>query len=139
MCQAWGMRAYSVDLRTRVLDAVDRGIPRTEVATTFKVSLATIKRYIKQRRDTGQIVPKRPPGGAPRIGPEQYDVLQEQLEANDTLKLSEHCQLWWERYGVAVSISTMSRAIQRVGWTRKKGCWVPVSEMSRHERLGESR
>lgn len=42
--------------------------------------------------------------------------------------LSEHCQLWWERCGVAVSISTMSRAIKWMGWTEKKGCWVPASE-----------
>jgi len=36
------MNAYSKDLRLRVLDAVDRGLPRKEVANLFGVSLSTI-------------------------------------------------------------------------------------------------
>lgn len=44
------MSAYSKDLRLKVLAAVDRGMPRKEVAEVF-VSLATIKRWLKLRRD----------------------------------------------------------------------------------------
>lgn len=44
---ASSMKTYSLDLRERMLDAVDRGMPRKEAVRTFKVSLATIKRYIK--------------------------------------------------------------------------------------------
>jgi transposase len=38
------MNAYSKDLRLRVLAAVDRGIPRKEVADLFGVSLSSVKR-----------------------------------------------------------------------------------------------
>jgi hypothetical protein len=38
------MRAYSEDLRLKVLDAVDRGMPREEVARVFGISLPSIKR-----------------------------------------------------------------------------------------------
>jgi transposase len=38
------MNAYSKDLRLKVLSAIDRGIPRKEVADLFGVSLSTIKR-----------------------------------------------------------------------------------------------
>jgi transposase len=44
------MNAYSKDLRLRVLEAVDRGVPRKEVANLFGVPLSTIKRYIKRPR-----------------------------------------------------------------------------------------
>jgi transposase len=44
------MKAYSVDLRQRILAAVDRGMGRAEVAATFGVSLATIKRFVALRR-----------------------------------------------------------------------------------------
>jgi transposase len=40
------MKAYAVDLRHRVLAAVDRGMPRSEVAATFGGSVATIYRRI---------------------------------------------------------------------------------------------
>ncbi|MFL5658370.1 MAG: IS630 transposase-related protein, partial [Ktedonobacteraceae bacterium] len=47
------MKAYSQDLRQRVLRAVDAGQTQAEIAKTFAVSVATIKRYLKQRREIG--------------------------------------------------------------------------------------
>ena len=49
------MKAYSLDLRHKLLDAVDRGIPCTEVAATFGVSLATVRRYLRRRQATGTV------------------------------------------------------------------------------------
>ncbi len=115
-----GMRAYSMDLRRRVLDAVDRGRPRAEIVDTLQVSVSTIKRYIRQRRLTADIAPKRPAGGKPSIAPEQHPLLREQLEQHDTATLQEHSRLWQASTGMAVSLATMSRTIRRLGWTRKK-------------------
>jgi transposase len=44
------MKAYSKDLRLKVLDAVDRGMNRREVVEVFGVSLPSIKRWLKMRR-----------------------------------------------------------------------------------------
>src|SRR5947209_12774664 len=44
-CYTRGMKAYSQDLRQRVLRAVDAGQRQAEIAKTFTVSVATIKRY----------------------------------------------------------------------------------------------
>lgn len=52
------MNAYSKDLRLRVLDAVDRGVPRREVSRLFGISLSTIKRYLKRRRQGERPRPK---------------------------------------------------------------------------------
>jgi transposase len=49
------MKTYSKDLRLRVLPAVDAGRPREEVAKTFSVSMPTIKRWLKRRRETGDV------------------------------------------------------------------------------------
>ena len=57
------MRPYSKDLRMRVLAAVDRGMPRREVAEVFGVSLASIKRWLKRRRETGACRPSRSRAG----------------------------------------------------------------------------
>ncbi len=46
--------------------------------------------------------------------------------------------LWERKQGVRVSVSTMSRAIVRLGWTLKKRVWVPPKETKRREVLGEN-
>src|SRR5215208_2374450 len=55
------MRGYSLDLRLKVLAAVDRGIPRKEVVRTLGVSRPTLERYLSLRRQTGEIGPHGPP------------------------------------------------------------------------------
>jgi transposase len=135
------MNAYSKDLRLRVLDAVDRGVPRKEVASLFGVSLSTIKRYVKRQREGKDLQPKPSTGRRRRIlaSPEEKRALWEQLEQNDEATLERHCELWEERRGVRVSIATMSRAIrQKLGWTLKKRRWVPPSETKKTEVLGEA-
>jgi transposase len=134
------MNAYSKDLRLRVLAAVDRGTPREKVVHTFGVSLATIKRYLKRRRETGEMAPKPSPGRTPTIGGtvEQRSALWTQLEIHNEATLEQHCELWEQKYGVKVSISTMSRAIRRLGWTYKKRRWEPPSVTRRPELPGVS-
>src|SRR5215469_4546435 len=133
------MKAYAVDLRGKVLRAVDQGYPREEIVKLLGVSLATIKRYLKQWRETGTVTPKASPGRPPKkLGPLQAELVA-QLQAHDDLGLEEQCRLWEQSHGVRVSTSTMSRAIKRVGWTRKKRWWVPANAGRKSEPSGVSR
>ena len=62
------MNAYSKDLRVKVLSAIDRGIPRREVANLFGVSLSTIKRWLKRRhQQTGDVNIHKIPGRPSRL------------------------------------------------------------------------
>jgi transposase len=128
------MKAYSQDLRERVLRAVDQGYPRAEIVKLFGVSLATLKRYVKQRRETGNVTPKPIPGRPPKKLAPLEARLVAQLEAHDDIRLEDHCRLWEQTQGVQVSTATMSRAIKRVGWTRKKSRWQPVNAARKNER-----
>jgi transposase len=57
-------KAYSLDLRTRVVEAIDRqGGPQQEVATLFGVSCTFLKKLLRQRRETGSLAPKPHGGG----------------------------------------------------------------------------
>lgn len=117
------MKAYALDLRERVLRAVDQGIPRSEIVRVLGVSLATIGRYLKQRRETGHVQPKAIPGRpSKKIQPLQAG-LSGQLEAYPDATLAQHCQYWEQTSGMQVSRWSMSRAIQRLNWTRKKRHW----------------
>src|SRR5919112_5441034 len=117
------MKPYSKDLRLRVLAAVDAGTPREQLAKTFSVSMPTIKRWLKRRRETGGVEPKPIPGRPSRKGALLQSWLPKHLEANDDLTLEEHREAFEEHFGQTVSTSTIGRAIAGLpdgGWPIKK-------------------
>jgi transposase len=86
----------------------------------FQVSRATIKRYLKLRRETGEVKAKAIPGRPAKKGAALLAGLPAQLDLYPDATLAEHCQIWETTQGVPISSATMSRAIQRLNWTRKK-------------------
>ena len=100
-----------------------RYTPREEVAKTFSVSMPTIKRWLKRRRETGDVKPRAIPGRPPRKGTVLKEWLPKHLEKNDDLTLEEHREAFEEEFGEEVSTSTIGRAIARLpdgGWPLKK-------------------
>jgi transposase len=117
------MKPYSKDLRLRVLAAVDSGKPREQVARTFSVSMPTIERWLKRRRETGDVEPEPIPGRPSRKEGMLQDWLPKRLEANDDLTLEEHREAFEEQFAQSVSTSTIGRAIAGLpdgGWPLKK-------------------
>lgn len=117
------MKAYSKDLRLKVLDAVDRGVDRKEVAGVFGISLPSIKRWLKRRREKGDVEPTPIPGPPARKGVLVEGWLPTRLENESDLTLREHCEAFEEALGVKVSTATMCRGISRLpggGWPIKK-------------------
>jgi transposase-like protein len=76
------MRAYSQETRQRVLHAVDEGISRDQIIERFQVSRATIKRYLRQQRETGNVLPRPIPGRRPKKKAALQLGVQELLEAH---------------------------------------------------------
>ncbi len=130
------MRAYSDDLRQRILHAVDQGHRQAEIAAAFQVSVATIKRYLKLRRETGRAAAKPIPGRPPTQRAALEAHLPGQLAAHRDVTLAEHCRLFEATHGQRVSRDTMRRAIDHLGWTRKKNRWWPPSEANLTAPLG---
>jgi len=114
------MKAYSEDLRFRVVQAINDGRSQPEVARLFRVGLRTVERYRQQWRETGTLTSRTSTGDTPSILSDQYPALVAQLAALPDATLAMHCDRWEAATGVRVSVSTMCRAQQRVGWTRKK-------------------
>lgn len=115
------MKAYSVDLRERVLAALDRGMAREDVVATFDVSLASLKRWHAARRDTGSFAARPATGGTePTITSAHDEQLRAQVAAFPDATLEAHAARWNAAHGTSLSQWALGRAIRRLGLTRKK-------------------
>ncbi len=115
------MKAYSLDLRTRVLAAIQRGMPRTEIIQTFQISRSSLKRWYTQYQMTGDLAPARPTGGPNRrIGPDDESTVRQYVQTTPDATLADHAAHWNAEHTTTVSVSTIGRAIRRLGITRKK-------------------
>ena len=110
------MKAYSVDLRQRVIDDCDAGLGTKAVAQKYSVSPSWVRKLKKQKRDTGSIEPiTTTPGPQPRLAAHE-DRLRELVQANPDRTAGEYHTL----LGVDVAVITVWRAIRRLGFTHKK-------------------
>jgi transposase len=112
------MKAYSMDLRERVVAACDaRDGTREQIAGRFSVSVSWIRDLLRRRRETGSIAP-RPGGGgrAPAFDAEAAGRLRDAVRADDDATLEELARA----AGVACCPSAVHRALARLGITRKK-------------------
>ncbi len=122
------MKPYSLDLRTRVVQAVVAGQPRTAVAQRFQVGRATVHRWMAQHAATASLAPKPIPGRPRAIGAAEQAALREQVAVQPDATLAEHCAQWAQTHGVTVILATMCRALQQLGWSRKKRPSTPTSK-----------
>jgi transposase len=115
------MKPYSVDLRVRVVQAVnDDKKPPEEVAKQFRISPASVYRYLQLDRDLDNLTPLKGTGRSRLIPADLESVLLEQIKANNDLTLEEHCKLWKKRTGLKVSVTCMFESQKRVDVTLKK-------------------
>jgi transposase len=114
------MKAYSLDLRERIVQAVADGMPKSVVARLFAVSVATISNYLRQVTATGSLAPRPIPGRPAAIAREQEAAFVAFLRAAPDATLAERISAWAHDHQVTLSPATMSRTIRRVGWRRKK-------------------
>jgi transposase len=125
------MRAYSTDLRERIVRVVAEGRPMREAARRFDVSVSAVRRYVARQQETGSLERTRIPGGPRKISREQDAILLARLQAEPDATVLEHCAWWAEHQGQVVSEVTMWRALHRLGWTHKKRHWQPASATRR--------
>jgi len=113
------MRAYSEDLRARIVRAVEQGMSKAEAARRYEVGLSTVKRYVRLGAG-GSLAAKVRPGRPRAIGAVGESALRAQVAAHPDATVEEHRAIWAREQGVAVSRATLGRALARAGLPRKK-------------------
>lgn len=107
---------YSNDLREKVMAAIDRGEKKSHVSRIFNISRDTIDRWLNRRKATGSVKALQgyQRGHSHRI--QDWEKFHAFAQQYGDKTQAEMAQLWLGE----MSERTMSRALARIGWTRKK-------------------
>ena len=130
------MKAYSVDLRQKIVAAVGRGMSKAQAARTFGVGATSVKRYVKLAEQGKPLSPGKAPGKKNKLGGSGMKLLEEDLRARPDVTYEKRADLLCGLLGVRVSKATICRMVKRLGYTRKKDRWVQQKETNGSERLG---
>jgi transposase len=115
-------KPYSYDLRQKVMDAIELdGLKKSEASEVFNISRNTINLWFQRKAQTGdvQAKPRQASGKRQKITDwQKFRAFV--LEHGDKTQV-EMAQLWEGE----ISDRTISRALQKIGFSRKKNLWVP--------------
>jgi transposase len=117
------MKAYSEDLRRKIIEALDRGTNKSQTARLFGVSLSSVKRYAKMAREGRPLAPRKAPGKRSKIDEHSRRLVENDLKERPGATLFERCEFLEKVLGVKASESTICRLLKRLGWSRKKDQW----------------
>jgi transposase len=126
------MKPYFHDLRERVIAVLEAGLEsQTEVAETFAVSLSTVEKWWRCRRETGRRTALLHAGGRPRTLCAQAAFLRAEVRKQPDVTLEELGTRRAKAEGVQARPSRMARELQRLRWPRKKSPSMTVSGIHR--------
>lgn len=115
-------RAYSQDLRDRVLGAAHAGEPHVRVARRFAVGESTVRSWLRRERRTGSTTPRPNRGatGHSHLGAAGEALLRTLVADENARTLAELAAALRERAGLAVSVMSVWRACRRLDLRREK-------------------
>src|SRR3712207_5649197 len=116
------MKAYSEDLRRKVVEAVEeRGLGKSEAARSFGMSLSSVKRYVGKARRGDSLSPRKHPGPRPKLDERARSLLEADVEERPAVSLTERGRFLERVAGGAGRGATLSRVLRGVGFSPKRG------------------
>jgi transposase len=117
------MRAYSEDLRKKIVAAIKRGMSKAQAARLFDVSLSSVKRYSRTANQGGSLRPRKSPGRPRKVNETAQSLLEEDVRERPAATISQRRRLLEHITGRTLSDSTVRRLMKRLGFTQKNGLW----------------
>ena len=120
--------AYSLDLRQRIIDAVELGADtKRDIAAYFNVHESFIYKLLRQKRERGDIAPLPHGGGASaKLTEARLETLYDLVAKTPDAALKELKEQLRKKTGVSVHESTVCRGLQKLELTLKKKRSAPV-------------
>jgi transposase len=134
------MKAYSEDLRQKVVEAVEavegRGTSKSEAARLFGISLSSVKRYTRLASRGKPLTPRKGGGRPPIADDATRKLLEEDVRTRPSATIRERRRFLEKVAGKNLSEPTLRRLMKRMGFSRKKGLWGRWNGTSGEEPLG---
>lgn len=131
------MRAYSEDLRRKVVEAVhQRGTSKSEAALLFGISLSSVKRYTRLASRGESLAPRKGGGRPPVADDATRRLLEEDVRTRPSATIEERRHFLRTVAGKSLSEVTIRRLLKKMGYSRKKGVWGRWNETSGEGRPG---
>jgi transposase len=114
-------KAYSIDLRERLVREVEAGESRRGAAERFEVAPSTAVRLYAWYKENGSVEPKkqgRPPGSG-KLGPHR-DFILDQVKRQPDITMPELAARLEAERGVKADPSNISKLLCAIGYTYKK-------------------
>jgi transposase len=124
------MKAYSEDLRKKIVAAIERGMSKAQAARLFDVSLSSIKRYSRTARQGGSLEPRKSPGRPPKADEKARVLLEKDVEGRPAATIGQRRSFLEHLTGTTLSDSTVRRLMKRMGFSQKNGQWGRWNETS---------
>ena len=124
-----GMKAYSLDLRQKILRACDQRLgSQRAIATLFGVSQSFVEKLLRRHRATGDISPRPHAGGRRALcDATALAHVRRLLQAHPDATLAELSAQLQAQHGLHVSVPTMGRIVLSLKLPRKKSRSMPMS------------
>jgi len=117
------MKAYSEDLRKKIVAAIERGMSKAQAARLFDVSLSSVKRYSRTARKGRSLEPRKSPGRPPKADARSRALLEKDVEERPSATISQRRRFLEHVTATPLSDSTVRRLMKRMGFSQKNGQW----------------
>ena len=118
------MKAYSEDLRRKVVQAVEqRGMSKSQTARFFGISLSSVKRYVRLASQGESLTPRKGGGRPPKADETTRKLLEEDIRKRPAATVADRRHFLESFAGRSLSEPTLRRLLKRMGFSRKKGLW----------------
>lgn len=108
---------YSDDFRQKVMEAIElNGFKKSEVSQMFNISRNTIHLWFQRKAETGEVKPKPRPVSTQKGKISDWEKFRDFVKAHGDKTQKEMAELWEGE----ISQRTISRALEKIGQSRKK-------------------
>ena len=126
------MKAYSQDLRERVLAVVQEGeLSQAQIAGKFRIGLSTLEKWVRREHETGSCAAWPHGGGPMRALASCERLLRAEVKRQPDATLDELCTCVAQVAGVQASPSMMCRELKRLKLPRKKRAFTTTNGIRR--------
>ncbi len=120
--------AYSKDLRTKAIDALENGVPLMRVCQHFLIGRTTLYTWRTEWRKSGSVEPKKPVRPS-RAAIRDLNKFEEFVSSKPDRTVKEMSQV------LEVSVTSVETALRKINFTYKKNFWVSRKRSRKKENL----